>query len=362
MRSFRPADTRSLPNLLRNGGFDYAETVDDVLIPHHWTFDGLTTRAASEEAASSYEVILGEAPAAGGLVDYLKLTILDGSEVGLAQSLVSSAVLDFPVPTPPGSARSEVPAGYIGTFERLVTRTRPMSLGISIRVVRGSVAATVRVSDAAGSLSVEASLSSRINSAITKGKWQRLAVSFTPSSTPASVALVFTRLPGSDLAEVHIGNIQMVLGAYADVPYTGDLSLGVMPTNSVIMTFGASCPPGFVELEEPAGTVPEAWLAVDPNAKLRAGAFPFHSTGSVTGEPTHGLETAHFEPAVNDVIALESFSSLLGSSTTGSNGYNPNVRCPADEPDDSNVADHQHTLEDGGSVPVNRLLRFCRRL
>lgn len=362
MRSFRPADTRSLVNLLRNGGLDYIEQKDGYLLPHFWDLTNLVPRSEAAESKSSYEIITGETPPVGGLVDYWKLLLLDGRESQLSQSLLSAAVFDFPTPLAPNSVRQEVAGGYLSRHERLIYRTRPLSLGLSLRVVRGSVDVTVRVADETGSLAADAVLVSRADASFTGRRWRRLAVSFTPTASPAVVSIVLRRATGSDLAEVHVGNVQMVLGAYADVPYTGDPSVSAIPSGAVIMTMGDACPPGFTELTDENGAqVPEAWTAADPAAEVRRGNFPYHSAdqSATDGEPTHNADEPHFTLVNDDVIALESFSSKLASST---NTYNATVRCPADEPNEDGAADHQHGLTAGGSVPVNRPLRFCRRL
>ncbi len=365
MRSFRPADTRALVNLLRNGGLDYLEQKDGYLLPHFWDLTNLVPRAQSAESKSSYEIITGAEPDPGGLVDYWKLLLLDAKESQLSQSFLSDAVFDFPTPLAPGSVRQEVAGGYLSRYERLIYRTRPMSLGVSLRVVRGTVDVTVRVADENGRLAADAVLVSRADASFTGRRWRRLAVSFTPTASPARVVIVLKRSAGSDLTEVHLGNVQLVLGAYGEVPYTGDPSVSAIPRGAVVLSMGDACPPGFVRLEEPEGqSALAAWKAVDPAAAVRSGNFPYQSAdqAALDGEPTHNVEDPHFSLVNDQTIAFESFASRLGSATTGTISYNPNVRCPADEPNENGTADHQHGLAAGGSIPVNRSFLFCRRL
>lgn len=366
MRSVRSADVYSLPNLLRNGGLDFLEPQDDGhLLPHFWSFTGLVPRTESEEAVNSYEVITGETiERRGDLGDYFKINLLDNSLVRINQSFLATNILDFPVPLASGSARKEVAAGFLSKFERLLSRSRDYSIGVSIRVVRGRVNVSTRFVDEKGVVITESDLSVGQEATLTARRWLRKQTYLTPSSTPASISFNIQRVAGSELTEVHIGFFQLVLGQYDYVPYTGDPSIGVLPKDAIVMVMGDTCPPGFVALEEPSGEVPEDWLAVDAEAKIREGNFPIGNDGSgdLKGDPTHNRDTYQFRLDANDTEAFESFDSRHGSATTGSVSYNPNVRTPADEPDETGRADHQHNVRDAGSIPVNRQFKFCRRL
>jgi len=359
MRSFRPADSHALINLLRNGGFDVYDVANQTA--HFWSILGAVHKSVSEGSNSDFEIIRNSQ--VGGPCDFLLARILSAEPFLLRQNFISDTPLDFPVPIAPNSNRSEVPAGFLNVYERLPIRTRALSFGLSVRVIRGIAKITARFLDSTGAICAEVILAARINSAFTRGRWQRLSGSATPSASAVSVIFMIERTSDSDLCEISLANIQLSLGAYRVVPYTGDLFVSTMPPNAVVLSLGDTCPPGFVELEEPDGTVPEAWLAANPEAKIVSGNFPYHaSSGMTDGEPTHGLPEVQFEESVTEIVAFESFSSLLAASVTGQNGYNPNIRSPADEPTEDNTTDHQHSLEDAGSIPVNRQFTFCRKL
>lgn len=372
-RSVRHADVYALPNLVRNGGLDYLEPLENGhRLPHFWRFDGLVPRAESEEATNSYDVVAGEEVTRRGDVgDYVRVFLLDNQQVSLTQVLVSDPganALDFPVPLVPGTARGEVSEGQLSVYERLLSRSRDYTFGVSMRVLRGKVDVSIRFSDLQGDPIAEVKIGERQDAFFTNRLWRRLSGTLTPSSVPATASFVLQRVPGSDLAEVHLGHFQIVLGTYDSAPYTGDPSLGVIPRDAVVMVMGERCPPGFVSLEEPEGVpVPEDWLADDAEARVREGNFPIGSNGPVDpsalqGDPTHNRDGYQFRLTQDHTVPFESFDSRFGSATTGAVSHNPNVRSPGDEPDDEGTADHQHNVRDGGSVPANRQFKLCRRL
>lgn len=369
MRSVRHADVFSLPNLVFNGGLDYLEPKDHgTPLPHYWAFDGLVARTASEESVDSYDVVLDEdVSKKGELRDYMRLFLIDDQQVSLRQSFLSNAVLDFPVPLSSASGRSGMQPGYLSRYERLLSRSRDYTFGVNVRVRRGTVDVSIRFLDEAGNPIAEEKIGDAVSAAATSRQWLRYTGVLTPSATPASAAFVFQRRAGSELTEVHVGFFQLSLGAYDQLPYTGDMSLGVIPKDSVVLVMGASCPPGFVVMDEPDVAVPEDWLADDVEALPREGNFPIGSvdpaSDALQGSPTHNRDEGYdFDLTQDDTVPFESFDSRWGSATTGGVSYNPNVRSPADEPDEDGVADHQHNVLDAGSIPVNRQFKFCRRL
>ena len=367
MRSVRHADVFSLPNLLGNGAFDFVEDVAGVPTAHFWTADGATA-AGSAAAQDGWSVVRGEKIEDDeGAADYVRFEMLSGAVVGWRQSFLAdaSATLDFPVPLSPGSARREVPAGFLSRYRRTLARSRSYTLGVSVRAARGAVSVQARFLTEDGTPIAEAALTTRHDATATRRKWRRYAAVLTPAAVPATLEIRLTRL-GGELADVHLSLFQLVLGAYETAPYTGDPLAAAVPKDAIVLSLGSVCPPGFVALEEPEGAVPETWTAVDPTLKLRRGAFPVGSaapTAAPLGAPTHNrADGYHFELAADDVTRFESFESTWGSATSGSVSYNPNVRSPADEPDDRGHADHQHNVREGVSLPAHRRLLLCRRL
>lgn len=369
MRSVRHADVCSLPNLLSNGAFDFVEDVAGTPTAHFWTGHGVTAATNAAATQSVCGLVRGETIVdAEGASDYVRFDLLSGAAASWRQSFLADPaahVLDFPTPLAPGSARREMAPGFLSRFRRTLARSRSYTAALSARVVRGAATLSARFLDADGGLIASADLTARADSGATGRRWKRYSATLTPAVVPSAIEFVAVRT-GGEIVELHLSLFQLVLGAYDEAPYTGDPLVAAVPADAIVLALGSVCPPGFVALEEPAGAVPAAWLAADPTLKLRRGAFPLGATKPDTaphGAPTHNRTDGYqFEVAADDVVEFESFDSTWGSAVSGSVSYNPNVRTPADEPDDRGRADHQHNVREGGSLPAHRRFLFCRRL
>jgi len=369
MRSVRFADVYSLPNLLRNGGFDCL-SVDAAGARYApwWTVVGAAYQAVG---ANAYDFVQETPSEDDGASDYLRLMISEDRPVLLRQSFTADAawaVLDFPVPLTPGGPRTAVAEGYRSRHDRLLPRTRTYTAGAAVRIVRGRAALTVRFLDAAGTAISGGELDAFLDARTSKRIWRRRSGTLPAVATPAAVEFYLQRLPGGDFAEVHLGEIQLITGAQASAPYTGDAEVSAVPPGVVVLAMGDSCPPGYLELEEPeAGTPPAEWTSVDVEAGLRYKAFPIGAAsgdGEPQGAPTHNRESYQFSLAVDDIEAFESFEGKFGEKPdlTADTGYNPAVPVVGDEPNSEGKADHQHNVGDGGSVPGHRPFRFCRKI
>lgn len=370
MRNIRHANTLALINLLHNGGLDYLEDKGSYKLPHFWRFVNIVPKPLTDGASNTYDVVEGETIAkVHDARDYMRLFIQNSQPVRLIQRFdidENVNVLDFPQPLAPGSGRTEVAEGFRSTYNRVLGRTRSYSFGLSLRVLRGEVTVRVQFFDSDNQLIVEEVIADRADSRFTNRSWRRLSASLTPSRVPAWASFTFDRSGDAELVEAHVGLFQMSLGRYDEVPYTGDPSVGVIPKDTIILSMGSSCPPGFVPIgNDDLQPLPE-WLEEDPSAQARLGNFPIGNdgTGELKGHFIHNRSSYDFQLDTDDLIPFESFDSRWGSATSGNNGvnYNPNVNTPADEPEEDGTSDHQHVVGTGSSVPVNRSFLFCRRL
>jgi len=385
MISTRHLDTYSLPNLLINGGFDHLETIDGNFVPHFWSFTEVAPPSASAKNPNYYTVTQNKPLTRKEDVrDYLTIKLATKPSATMTQSFMidSGVALDFPIPLAPQTeaaptSRKEVAFGYLGKYDRFLARSSTFSLGVSIQVMQGSATITASFVNAAGSPIVTATLVTSASAQFTKQRWRRHVVKLTPEYTPAALKLTITRAAATEYLEINIGNMQLVCGAYDDVPYTGDRLLSAIPKNAIVMSMGSSCPPGFVELENPDVSIPEGWAVQDPTLTSCKNLFPIGSTAvnpaNLQGDPTHNRDSYDFTLRRDDVRALESFDSIYGNPVTVANsnsgtntttpvGYAAEGVCPGDEANEKGTADHEHNVTAGGSIPVHRSLRFCRKL
>ena len=387
MISTRHLDTYSLPNLLINGGFDHLETVGDNFVPHFWKFGDVAPPDPAAKNPNCYIVTQNKPLTRKEDVrDYLTIKLATKLSATMTQSFMidSGVALDFPIPLAPQTeavptTRKEVAFGYLGKYDRFLARSSTFSLGVSLQVMQGSATITAAFLDSSGAPITTATLTSSFSAQFTKQKWRRYVVKMTPEYTPAAIKLTITRANTTEYLELNMGNMQLVCGAYDDVPYTGDRLLSAIPKNAIVMSMGTSCPPGFVELENPEATLPDGWLAQDPTLTSRKNLFPIGATSvdptALVGDPSHNRDSYKFTLRREDVVPLESFDSVFGNpitsaannSSSGTNtttavGYASGGVCPGDEANEDGSADHQHNVAAGGSIPVNRSLRFCRKL
>lgn len=380
MISTRHLDTQSLVNLLTNGGFDHLEQVGDNLVPHFWELGSVVPRVNTTKSEDIYSIVQNESlTTKDDLRDYISIRLATKSSATMTQSFLidPKVALDFPVPLQPGSTRTEVSAGYLSQYDRFLVRSNSFTIALSIRVRLGSASVSAAFLDSNRSTIGLAQLVPAISASGTKQKWRRYAARLTPEFTPAYIQLTVTRAAPTEYLEAHIGNIQLVCGAYEDAPYTGDRLLTAIPKNAIVMSMGLGCPPGFVQLEEPANvTLPESWAPQDPSLRARFNLYPVGAEGTVdpsalVGNPTHNRDSYKFTLTRNNVEAFESFDALTTTTTQSTSTTTNNTivtseinqtAVAGDEASADGKADHQHNVSAGGSIPVTRAFRFCRKL
>jgi hypothetical protein len=348
---------------------DHLETVDGDRYPHYWDVfggafypDDLSVNAAYVRSEDQTEV--------DGASDYLAVKLVSSSALVLSQSYSINSnvnVLDFPVPLEPASARREVYEGYLSDHLRLLGKQAWYTLEMSMRLKSGKITVSAKFEDILGS-SVGVS-DVRNLSRSTNSSWSRIRLKIPAPIEPAKILISIKRLDRTELAEVHIGNIQLVHGEHDSAPYTGDPVYCAIPRDAIMMFMGNACPPGFVKLEEPDNQVPpDEWVSADSRIKARFRAFPMGSTSPTNqslGAPSHNRAEYKFSLVADQTRQFESFLSKFGQSVsvdpTQFPSYNSFGRSPADEAAEG-TSDHQHNVSDAGSVPVNRQFLFCRKI
>lgn len=381
MISTRHLDTQSLPNLIINGAFDHLEPSKNNFIPHFWALENLELREPKARSENVYKIVQGETlNRAEDLRDYFCIELSTKPTASMTQSFLidPNVAFDFPIPMAPSATRLEVSAGYLSPFNTFLVRSNTFTLGLSARVVRGAAKITAAFLNSVGAPILETVLTESASAFFTKQRWRRYTGQLTPEQTPSAIKISVIRSDPTEFLELHIGNIQLVCGAYHDVPYTGDRLLSAIPKNAIVLSLGTGCPPGFIELEEPDGvSVPESWTQQDTSLKARHNLFPIGISGNLdpsalVGDPTHNRSEYRFTLALDDVEAFESYDSLQVIQTT--------VPVPSTQPGSTitsvsetqssyaadeatnGTADHQHNVSAAGSIPLNRSFRFCRKL
>lgn len=340
MRSVRTLRPESLHNLVRNGGLDFGT--------EFWAFSGHTPALTS--AVQDH---------VDGSDRYLRYQLDSDVPATITQSFRLDATMDFPVPTGPLD-RPVLQGGYQNAFGCLLGRSRDFSIGISVAVISGSATITAEFLDKNLATISSSTLDVNRDAFFTARSWSRVSGVFTAVNTPSYLRLSIVRTK-AELCDVRVAKIQLSPGAYDDVPYTGDLAHTIFPSGTVIMVMGATCPAGFAPLaSSPSGNA----LWADHGIETHLNAFPVaadSADGTEVGDPTHNKEDGYeFELSQDHIVQLESFDSAFGP-TTGAVSHNPFVKSPADVPSDG-TADHQHNVEEGGSIPVNRQFLFCKRV
>jgi hypothetical protein len=348
---------------------DHLETINGNRYPHYWNVaggkfypDDLSVNAASVVSEDQTDV--------DGASDYMVIKLVSSTAFALNQSFKLDPkvnVTDFPIPLEPGSARREMSEGYLSSYTRLLGKQDAYTFEMSLRMRSGRINVSAKFFDIDDQ--VIASSDSRALSRTTNSTWSRVTLRIPAPIEPANLVITFQRADRTELAEVHIGNMQLVHGSHDSAPYTGDSVYSAIPKDSVMMFMGTACPPGFVKLEEPESqATPEEWLAADARIKPRFRAFPMGSkapTNQSLGSPTHNRSNYKFNLIVDQVRQFESFLSKFGQSvSTNPNefpSYNSFGRSPADEAAEG-TSDHQHNVSDAGSIPVNRQFLFCRKI
>lgn len=368
-RNRKHADSFCLRNLVVNGGLDHLETINDQKYPHYWDVSG-GEFYPDDLSVNSLSVVSEEQTEVDGASDYMSAKLVTVAPLAISQSYKINSkynVTDFPIPLEPATARREVYEGYLSEHSRLLGKQGVYTLEFSARLRSGRVTVAAKFLDSRD----QAVSSSEVRnlSRTTNSTWSRINLQIPAVAEPSTVVIVIQRIERTELAEIHIGNIQLVHGAHTSAPYTGDPVYAAIPRDAIMLFMGAMCPPGFVKLEEPGGqTVSLEWSSEDSRIKPRFRAFPMGSVSPSTepiGAPTHNRASYKFSLRTNQVKEFESFLSKFGQSVSNDPAqfpsYNSFGRSPADEAADG-LANHQHNVTDAGSIPVNRQFLFCRKI
>ena len=368
-RNRKHADAFCLRNILVNGAMDHLETIDGNKYPHYWNLSGGKFYPDDLSVNAAY-VISEDQTEVDGASDYLSIKLVSSTVFSLNQSFKLDPnvnVTDFPIPLEPATARREVYEGYLSAYTKLLGKQDVYTLEMSMRLRSGRVTVSAKFLDLDDQ--VIATSDSRTLSRTTNSTWSRVTLKIPAPIEPANLIISMQRAERTELAEVHVGNMQLVHGNHDSAPYTGDSVYAAIPKDCIMMFMGKACPPGFVKLEEPESqATPEEWLASDARIKPRFRAFPYGSkqpTNQSFGSPTHNRASYKFNLLVDQTREFESFLSKFGQSVSTDPAqfpsYNSFGRSPADEAAEG-TADHQHNVSDAGSIPVNRQFLFCRKI
>jgi len=239
-------DVLSVPNLFRNGGLDFQDP--EGAIPPFYSLGGSVRSGSGEGVVNTWSQVFGETPdKAGAPFNYLRFLLPKSDPVIVGQDLTLSfgAVFDHVVPIDPGNTMSY--RGYLSTEGNLVYQG-PVTLSFSMRVVQGGVSVgfthNYNVEDPADQYTeLDPSFSSKT--------WRRFTGSFDAANVRLGVvAAQFQRKGSAQAVEVHIGNMMLAVGAYDDLPYTGDPAAAVFPRGAIVMCMGTVPPPGFVPVAQ----------------------------------------------------------------------------------------------------------------
>jgi len=326
-------------NLLYNGGWALADSDG---IPAFWTIEG----ASREDDLSVYEVT----------PDGLQLELAGRANTTLSQSFTEAAgPLDFEGDLDPETYRG-MPYGYVHAPARNLSAKDLWT--VSFDLTLGVGACTVKVSALIAGATVYLTAS-------TGGEEVRVADPqlirphfFLDEDSQYAIERITIEVTSDAPTEVFLDRIQMSLGQYADLPYTGDPFVQIFPENCIMLVLGGTCPAGFEELGDGDLEVPSEWSDQEPGIRPRKGNYPGKGT-ELMGAPTHGPSTVTSSTGSN---LTEQFESRFGRAFA-----EPAVG-PAEwiEPSTNPLVDQQleHTHET--NMSSSRVLAveylFCKRV
>lgn len=317
-------------NLIRNGGLDFLK--DTASMPPFWGVEGADFLAVPP--ANTLSIVSGETPDSEfGAVNYFKILLASSTPAVLSQEFeerfIQMAFAEELGEGPRGlnRYRYEVPgcqliAGWV-------------SVGLSVRVLRGSVSIAARLFTDSNRQTYE---DVGLYQSLSTKEWGRpTIVKDLGMKMLRKIGLVFTSMtPG--LSEIHVGAVMMASGKFSDLPYTGDPMADAIPKGAIVFAFGDACPPGFEKMS--LTPVPESgrifFKQGTPSLAVEGDERHNHSGASMTMNPEDDWAILSLVPT--------SFGSSYGRYA-----------------DDGSEA-HQHTLGLAKHVPPTRDVILCKRL
>lgn len=331
-------------NLVRNGGLDAVGTG----IPPFWS---LTGASFGEEAGTNFATVKqGETPdSSRGAANYFRTKVRSADPISIDHEFA----LRFIQPafaTDPGLRHGDentsfenyfldddrIPCdGYRSITEIQLVRGVELTLSFSVRVVFGKAKISARLNYDDRKLEYE---EKTLYAALGISGWSRPSVVFKANNRPVRSLSIRIERSGTDLSEVHFGDVMLAAGAYKDLPYTGDPFADSIPKGAIVFAFGTVCPPGFEKVS--MATMPSLGRACLKNAAS--------STLEVEGEETHSHDSAKME-----MYPKTNWSKII---------CNPGREDEWVYPGDDASKAHTHKLEAAIHVPPTRDVLLCRRL
>jgi hypothetical protein len=345
------AEAYNAINLARNGGLDFY----NASMPPFWELEGAPFGTGSDNLCT---VVTGDTPdSEQGAARYFKLRLAAPGPVALVQEVARRFVQpaftsEFglrhtqmkdvpgfkPVPNDWHLDNARAPAGYEYLLEAQLISDCEISLCFSVRVVTGKAKISARFK-----MSATQTEEVVVYPALESGAWVRpVVIRDLSAKTLQSFAIIAEKLSSVGLAEVHVGCVMLINGAYAVVPYTGDPMADAIPPGTMVFAVGDSCPLGFEKVV--LTNMPERSRAYLKNAA---------STDLVVegdGKHSHSDALVKMEPEVNWVHQLTN----LGRGAQGES----TLFYPADD----GGPPHTHPLSEAESTPPTRDIIMCRRI
>lgn len=249
-----------------------------------------------------------------------------------------------------GDLRPTIPHGYLTEELKTLPHGVDYTLALTVKVRGGSVRVTPYVTDLNSESATNLQTVNYVESSgpVTLSKtvdWRRHTFKFNTTHPLYEIGFRFDRTDNDDDALFDITDISLVVGSFDNSPYTGDSLLRTIPRGCILMTLGSACPEGFEEAGE---------------------AGKFVRSGENRGNDKH---TASTSVAVfrNGTLDFEGYQSKSYVSSFKNSANYPlydanNTNDPVDVPDEKGVADHNHQIADGDSVPVGVVMRLCQRV
>lgn len=327
-------DVFSAINLVRNGGLDFLGEASEV--PPFWELVGAEMLAS--EDSSAVQIVTGEAPdSVNGAANYFKISVVSDELVELKYNFTDRFIqMGFVAligDTPDQYQLERLPERY-NSYETQLLRGIEVSSSFSIRTTsrpakisivyrfRGATPEVILVDDSFRSLG-----------------WQRpTRVIDLNDRVLESVAIRIEKI-GSQLAEIHVGSIMTSVGAYSDLPFTGDPMADAIPKDAIMFAFGDSCPQGFEKVEI-------------SNAPGGGRTFPKNASGgSLTAEGSERHDHTDAEMTMWTEVLWPTVDLIPPP-----RGVSNNV------PADNASTAHSHEMSSANHVPPSKDVILCRRL
>lgn len=341
-----PVSAYNAFNLARNGGFEFWNK-DGATLPDGWGAAGVVADPVGP--VNAFEVVESvptqdEEPTRKIQV---RLQAESGAVFLMAAHNVNPGVFDFPVPSTPPLDPSAVTTtvhiqeGYLST-ERALLAHHPFTVSLAVQVLDSPVLIHIGVSDVPGD-GGSAQRTFAIGPIAASTEWKRVHV-VVPARAAflGSIQVGFFRQPGK-AARVNWGRVCIALGAFDDLPYTGNPEDELWPSGAVVILAGGSCPPGF-----------------EPFDVARAGKFPRGNTaiGADGGAARHSHDGTAWK-----LPPMEESQNILLDAQSGPTKYvrmAPSDNYSLDGPADK-LIEHNHSLRDEGNIPTARGVLLCQK-